>query len=474
VKDHLREKLLAEILEKDEIHLSQDQWDVLSNFWDFYKTEIERSTFLLTGSAGTGKTFLIRILTTLLRKSGYKVILLAPTGRAAKVISRRTRRQAFTIHHHIYNVREDMNGQALFSLRNNKEATQTCYIIDEASMIGAQSDDFTTRNLLSDLMRFVFNTDEQRKLILVGDPVQLPPVGYADSPALDPILLQNELHLNVYHAHLTEVKRQHIDSGILENAISIRDVFQDDTGEIPALRPGRDVQVLDTSYEALETYMGYFQEGDPDRMVFITYSNYQASRVNQAIRKELWGNPQQLLIPSDLVMVVKNNYAWGDEKLLPFIANGEMGTIRYVHEESFEEKYGLKWIDVEIEFQTYRGGTMLVACKIVLDLLENKQPQVDAATMRSITHHRRAGYAGMPKKQLLQLMRSDPYINALQVKYGYAITGHKAQGGQWENVIIGFEPDYGNNYRSYIRWAYTVFTRAEDRLFLLNCPFIDF
>ncbi len=473
MENRLREKLLADILERDDIHLSEDQWDVLSIFWDFYKTDQERSTFLLTGSAGTGKTFLIRILTLLLRKSGYKVILLAPTGRAAKVISKRTKRQAFTIHHHIYNVKEDMGGNASFSLRSNKERTQTCYIIDEASMIGAHSDDFSSRNLLSDLMHFVFSEDEQRKLILVGDPVQLPPVGYPDSPALDPYLLRDELFLSVYHAHLTEVKRQHLDSGILENAVLIRDVFVDDTGEVPALIPGRDVQVLDTPYEALETYLGYFQEGNPDRMVFITYSNYQASRVNQAIRREIWGNTTQLLVPSDLVMVVKNNYAWGDDKKLPFIANGEMGTIRYVHEDSLEHKYGLKWIDVEIEFQTFRGGTMLVECKIVLDLLENKQPQLDMSVMRQIMIQRREEYAGLSKNQAQQLLRTDPYIHALQVKYGYAITGHKAQGGQWENVIIGFEPDYGNDYRAYIRWAYTVFTRAEERLFLLNCPFID-
>jgi len=468
----LRSQILADILGKEEISLSEDQWEVLSVFDEFVKWDGGKAAMLLTGSAGTGKTFLIKILSRLLRKSGYKVVLLAPTGRAAKVIAKRTGRQSFTIHHHIYNVKEDNWGNARFNLRNNKENSTTCYIIDEASMIGADSNEFSSRNLLADLAQYVFGTDEQRKLILIGDPVQLPPVGYPDSPALDPSVLQQQVGLTVFHSHLTEVKRQHIDSGILENAIVLRDIYVDETGEIPQLIPNRDVQLLESPYEALETYMGYFREGDPDRMVFITYSNYHASRINQAVRREIWGT-QELLIPSDQIMVVKNNYTWGDEKLLPFIANGEMGTVRYVNEDSYEEMYGLKWIDVEIEFKTYKGGTITIICKLVLDLLENKESQLDRAKMNEIMQYRREIYAGASKTQARQLLRSDPYIHALQVKHGYAITGHKAQGGQWENVIIGFEPNYSNDYKAYLRWTYTVFTRAEERLFLLNCPFVE-
>ncbi len=468
-----REKLLQEILGKEEISLTEDQWEVMSTFWDFVKTDEDLSTYLLTGSAGTGKTFLIRIFSQLLKKAGYKVVLLAPTGRAAKVISRRTHRTAFTIHHHIYATKDDAWGRVSFSLKKNKEKLATVYIVDEASMIGTQSDGDGGNNVLSDLAQYVFDSDIPHKLIFVGDPVQLPPIGLSYSPGLNPFVLEKELSLHVFEGQLREVKRQHLDSGILENSIKIRDIFVLDTGEIPQLEGSRDVQFLDTPYEALDTYIGYFEEGNPDRTVFITYSNYQAMKVNQAIRHNLW-HTDELLLPSDLVMVVKNNYAWGEAKGgLPFLANGEMGTIRYVHKESREELYGLAWIDVEIEFITTGGRASLIPCKVVLSLLDSKQAQLDKAQINAIANARQNEYMGLAPSQMREALRTDPYINALQIKYGYAITGHKAQGGQWENVIVGFEPDYGNDFKAYIRWTYTVFTRAEERLFLLNCPFVD-
>lgn len=467
-----KEKLLQQILGKEDISLTEDQWEVMSSFWDFLRTDEDLATYLLTGSAGTGKTFLIRIFSRILKKSGYKVVLLAPTGRAAKVISRRTKRPAYTIHHHIYASKDDGWGRINFSLKKNKEKLATVYIVDEASMIGTQKEGEGGTNLLSDLVQYVFDADIAHKLIFVGDPVQLPPIGLSYSPGLNPFVLNRELDLNVYEGQLNEVKRQHIDSGILENSVIIRDIFVLDTGEVPQLQPSRDVQFLDTPYEALDTYIGYFEEGNPDRTVFITYSNYQAMKVNQAIRHNLW-HTQEPLLPSDLIMVVKNNYTWGEEKTLPFLANGEMGTVRYIHEESRESLYGLNWIDVEIEFLTTGGRTTLIPCKIVTDLLNSKQAQLDTAQLNSIAQARQEEYMGLSPSQMREAMRTDPYVNALQIKYGYAITGHKSQGGQWENVIVGFEPDYGNDFKAYIRWTYTVFTRAEERLFLINCPFIE-
>ncbi|MCB0838073.1 MAG: AAA family ATPase [Bacteroidetes bacterium] len=470
--DDLRDRILKDILGKNDITLTEDQERALEIFMEFYHSHEDRSAYLLTGSAGTGKTFLINIFTALLRKMGYKVILLAPTGRAAKVITRRTKRLAYTIHHHIYSPKENAFGDVSFELKANKEKSRVVYVVDEASMIGDHSDSSIPNSLLRDLLRYVFYGDEQRKIILVGDPVQLPPVGHNDSPALDPDKLSYLGDLDVFHSHLTEVKRQLVDSGVLENAVLIRDAFLGQNIQELRLDLNRDVQMLERPYEALETYMGYFEPGNQDRAVFITYSNYQATKVNQAIRHQIFG-AEEPLVASDLLMVVKNNYAWGDPKRLPFIANGEMGTVRDVYPESYEEKYGLKWMDVEIEFLDARGEIMLVECKIVLDLLENKQPQLDQGVMYSILQQRKQEYMGMSASKAASLLRTDPYVNALQVKYGYAITGHKSQGGQWENVIIGFEPDYGNDLRAYIRWTYTVFTRAEERVFLLNCPFVD-
>lgn len=443
----------------------------MQQFLHFLDSNLERAAYLLTGSAGTGKTFLINLFTKILKRHGYKVILLAPTGRAAKVITRRTRRHAFTIHHHIYSPQENAFGQLAFTLKNNKEASKTVYIIDEASMIGNRSDGSSARGLLSDLLEYVYRQDPDRKLILVGDPVQLPPVGYADSPALDPQILQTVGIFDLYKAHLSEVKRQLVDSGILENAVLIRDAYLAADPAGLNLDVGRDVQPLENGYEGLEIYMGYHEEGNPDRVVFITYSNYQATRVNQAIRHHLWGS-EEILLPSDMLMVVRNNYSWGDSKRLPFLANGEMGTVRTVYKETYEERYGLRWMDAEIEFIDNRGDAILIECKLVLDLLQDKRPQLPQEVMQMLTQAREQEYAGLSPSQARQLMRTDPYVNALQVKYGYAITGHKAQGGQWENVLIGFEPDYGQNPMAYIRWSYTVFTRAEERVFLLNCPFV--
>ena len=448
------------------VELTDDQQHALREFDEFIRADVPRSTFLLSGSAGTGKTFLINIISRELKRKGFEVVLLAPTGRAAKVITRRTKRLAFTVHHHIYSPLEGAGGDVYFQLKDNKAAANTVYIVDEASMIG----DDGGVGLLRDLFGFVFGREPGRKLILVGDPVQLPPVGHNESPALNPQLLTREADAVVWHAHLTEVKRQLHDSEVLDNAVKIRDAFLEGEPASLVLEPGREVQVLENGYEGVEIFLGYFRDGDPDRVVFITYSNWQATQVNKAIRMQLHGTEDQL-VSGDQLMVVRNNYHWGDPKRLPFLANGEMGIVREVFPESYEELYTLHWMDAEVEFTDNRGEPFLVSCKLILDLLDAKEPQVDTATLRMIARARQDEYQDLSFSQAQAMLAKDPYIHALQVKYGYAITGHKSQGGQWENVIIGFEPDYGQDPLAYLRWSYTVFTRAESRVFLLSCPF---
>ena len=172
-------------------------------------------------------------------------------------------------------------------------------------------------------------------------------------------------------------------------------------------------------------------------------------------------------------MVVRNNYAWGEAKF-PFIANGEMGIVRYVHSETYEERYGLKWIDVDIEFLNLAEQPVEINCKVLQDLLDDKRPQLGFGDMQRVRVERRREYDELPATKSKEKIRKDPYINALQVKYGYAITGHKSQGGQWQHVLIGFEPIYkGMNVEDYLRWTYTSFTRAEERLYLLNFPFLE-
>lgn len=471
--DDLKAFILNELLEEGDITLTDEQETALGVFMDFYKSEDMRSTYLLTGSAGTGKTFLIRLFTKMLRRQGYKVVLLAPTGRAAKVVTRRTGRTAFTIHHHIYQVAEDFYGKPGFSLRPNKAATKVAYIVDEASMVGKGGEGSTRRGLLLDLLEFAFGEDPHRKLVLVGDPVQLPPVGSNSSPALDPDYLQRKGFASLYHAHLSEVKRQVIDSEVLDNAVRLRDAFLTQAETNPQIQLGREVQTLDNGWDGIENYLGYYREGDPDRVVFITYSNYRAVQVNMAIRQQIFFGDGGLLTASDLVMVVKNNYHWGDKKRLPFLANGEVGTVRFVDESTLEERYGLQYMDVEIEFVDNRQEPFLVSCKVVLNLLQEKTPQLSNDIRYKVQQARNAEYHGLPQKEANEAIQKDPYINALEIKYGHAVTGHKSQGGQWQNAIIGFEPDYGQDPVAYLRWTYTVFTRAEERVFLLDCPFVE-
>ncbi len=468
--DELRKKLISDLSGQEGITLSPDQDAAVKEFIRFEKSEDLRCTYLLTGSAGTGKTFLIGLFRSYLQKLGYKVILLAPTGRAAKVISRRTHRLAYTIHHHIYNPFESSFGEVAFQLKQNKEQSKTVYIVDEASMIGDKSGQGSSQGLLNDLLRFVFETDEARKLIVVGDPVQLPPIGHQLSPALEPDELAFKGFLTMFQANLTEVKRQEFDSGVLENAVALRDAFLGKTPNDVKIIPSREVLLLENAWDSVETYLGYYQQSNLERVIFITYSNWQATRVNQGIRHELH-QTQDLVVPGELLMVVKNNYAWGDNKRMPFIANGEMGTVQELISESYEEAYGLKWVDVLIEFEDTRGDAYPVECKIVLDLLQVKQPQLEASILANIQHERQKQYQHLSPAQMQEQMRTDPYVNALQVKYGYCVTGHKSQGGQWANVIVGFEPDYGQDALAYLRWTYTVLTRAEERLFLLNTPF---
>ncbi|MEM6262081.1 MAG: AAA family ATPase [Bacteroidota bacterium] len=469
--DELKQRMMDDILGEAGVQLTQDQEMALQVFMNFFRSDEPRCTYLLTGSAGTGKTFMINFFRKLLRKHGFKVILLAPTGRAAKVITRRSKSLAFTIHHHIYQVSEDGFGEVRFRSRNNKEGPRTVYIVDEASMIGDQHDETTRQGLLHDLLDYVFESNPDRKLVLVGDPVQLPPVGHNDSPALSGEYLEDILRLSLYAAHLSEVKRQEAASGVLENAIRIRDSYLSTDQVHPELTTNREVHWLDNGYEGMETYIGYYDPGNLDKCVFITYSNYRAVQVNQAIRQQLYWNEARLLEPGDMLMVVRNNYAYSSERM-PFLANGEMGTVIDIDWDSQEERYGLHWINAELEFADSQQEAFQVSCKLVTDLLESKAPQLTNQEMRKVMWARQQEYMDLPKKEANSLMRKDPYIQALQVKFGYAITGHKSQGGQWENVVVGFEPNYSNDLKAYIRWTYTVFTRAEERVFVLDCPFL--
>jgi len=462
--------MLQDLLDREGILLTEDQEKVIAEFLQFRQDPLFRTIFLMRGAAGTGKTFMIRLLTWLLLRQGYKVALLAPTGRAAKVITKRTKRYASTIHRHIYSPVESPSGGIFFSLKENKDPRKIYYIVDEASMVG--DGEKGGRGLLADLFKFVYSEYPERKVIMVGDPSQLPPVGSSSSPALDGKYLEKEFGMNVYQCDMTQVMRQEEASEVLVWANLVREAMEMNTVPAPELSYGGEVEVLENGHEGLELYTGLYREDDPDQVLFVTYSNKLAVEVNKAIRHQMF-EPDQDLIRGELVMVVRNNYAWGNEEF-PFIANGESGVVRDVHMETYEERYGLRFVDIDIEFQSLAGKPVELTCKVMLDLLADKRAQVGYQDMQHLIRIRREEYADLPKSRANEAARRDPYINALQIKYGYAVTGHKAQGGQWKQVIVGFEPMYkGMELSDYLRWSYTAMTRAEERLYLLNCPFIQ-
>lgn len=462
--------IIDEILERVAINLTPGQDEAVNAFLRYHRDEVGRAVFVLEGAAGTGKTFLIRLLNHFLLKQGYKVALLAPTGRAAKVITKRTRRYASTIHRYIYAPAEMPGGSVHFRLKENKDPIKMYYIVDEASMVGDGGDEEAGSGLLADLLKFVFQDDHRRKIIMVGDPAQLPPVGSQTSPALDQGYLKKHYRMRTLGTHMQEVMRQAEFSEVLRYATEVREAMEAGASPIIDKVWGGEVEHVDNGYEAMELYSGMFRAEDPDAVVFITYSNKLAVDVNMAVRK-LLHDPDEDLVRGEQILVVRNNYAWGEQQF-PFIANGEMGFVRDVYRESYEERYGMRWIDVQIEFQDLSSNPVLVDCKVVLDLLSDKKAQLTYADMQQVVRARRDEYEAMPKTHAMNTMRKDPYINALQIKYGYAVTGHKAQGGQWRNVIIAFEPMYqGMSMKDYLRWTYTAITRAEDKLYVLNFPF---
>lgn len=464
-----RDLSLASLIEKSQISLTRDQSIALDIFTDFLSDDIPFTAMVLRGAAGTGKTFLLDLINRHLKRVGWQAILLAPTGRAAKVITRRARRYASTLHRHIYHPFDAPHG-IVFELKDNRDEENVVYIVDEASMLGAGSEEKSGgSSLLGDFLAYAYQDGAVRKVLFVGDPAQLPPVGHTTSPALDPPWLREHHSLNVYETEMTEIMRQAAHSEILECAASVRENLHcTSKPSIPVTR-GRDVVQFDNAEEALETFTSLYDSDNADKVVVITYSNFYATRINLTLRNRLF-ETEQPLVRGDRLMVVRNNYAQ-PEKNFPFIANGEPGTVVWV-DSHIEERYGLKWMDAEVEFTGLDEQPVVVRSKVVVDLLTNKNAQLTWAEMNNLLAARRADLENESASKQKESLRKDPYLTALQAKYGYAITGHKAQGGQWQYVIAAFEPLYqGVNVQDYMRWTYTALTRAEERLYLLGWPF---
>lgn len=445
---------------------NRQQEDLLEKLTDFLLDPKDERLFLLQGYAGTGKTSLIGSLVKTLTDLNRKTLLLAPTGRAAKVFSSYSLHPAFTIHKKIYRQKSFSVEMEGFQLADNLHKN-TLFIVDEASMIANSSDGahFGTGRLLDDLIEYVY-AGEGCKLLILGDIAQLPPVGQLSSPALYPDTFRNYgLHVGYYC--LTEVARQAKDSGILFNATALREVMnQGEPYDLPKLRTAgfEDVRkVMGT--ELIEEIGNAYSRSGLDETIVITRSNKRANQFNMGIRNQILYREEEIS-GGDLLLIAKNNYHWCKEiKEIDFIANGDIVQVKRVRRT--EEMYGFRFADVEIRFPDYEFETEV---KIILDTLHSEAPALSYEMNSKLFQEVYEDYAHIPtQRERIRKVKEDPYFNALQVKYAYAITCHKAQGGQWENVFL--DMGYINKEHlglDFYRWLYTAFTRATRKLWLVN------
>jgi len=443
------------------------QNELLRKLAYFLLNDSRNDLFLMRGYAGTGKTTIVSTVVNNLGSVGLKAVLLAPTGRAAKVMGSYAKKAAFTIHKKIYFPKNDPNSGMSFVLQQNKHHN-TVFIVDEASMIPDKNPDarlFNNRSLLADLISYVYS-GKNCKLILVGDVAQLPPVKLNLSPALDKSILEIEFDKEVKSIELDEVMRQHEDSGILYNATGIRvSLLNNQLNQFKFDLNFKDVSRLTDGYDIQDAiYNAYYE--DLNNTVFIVRSNKRANLYNQQIRNNILGYENEIT-SGDFVMIVKNNYFWlKDAPKVGFIANGDICEVLEIF--SFKELYGFRFAEVKLRLVDYVEEPPFETV-LLLDTLHSESPSLSYDDSNRLYHAVGEDYAEERSKyKRLQAIKSNKYFNALQVKFSYALTCHKTQGGQWDNVFVEqpYMPE-GEDI-SYLRWLYTAVTRAQKKLFLIG------
>lgn len=457
--------------------LTDGQKKAIQELARFVVTPRRHSAFILRGYAGTGKTSLVGALVRVMQQLQREVVLLAPTGRAAKVFTAHSGAQASTIHRCIYR-QQTFNGESTrFSLGFNK-LKHALFIVDEASMI-AHSDStslFGTGQLLADLIEYVYE-GEGCKLLFVGDEAQLPPVGCEESPALSVTEIKS-YGLDVSEVSLTEVVRQEKYSAVLEGATYLRNLLLQGFEGLPCLKGDdkSEVRFLPGN-ELIEALSDSYAEYGVGDTIVVTRSNKRANVYNNGIRSRIFDREDELT-RGDLVMAVKNNYYWAEqlartlpkEERLPFdfIANGDVAEVLQIR--NVHSMYGFRFADATLRFPDYEDYEL--TCRVMLSTLTSESPSLTREESQRLFDAVEADYSDIPqRKERMKQLRQDPYYNALQIKYAYAITCHKAQGGQWHRVFIdqGYvTPEMAD--ASYLRWLYTAYTRTADRLYLVNWP----
>ncbi len=449
----------------------QQLTDMLADFVAQPVSPKQRQAFLIKGYAGTGKTTLVSALVRVLPLVGMQSVLLAPTGRAAKVLSGYSRKQALTIHRKIYKAVTRADGRLTMGPGQNPHK-YTLFIVDEASMIpgsdsSADQGIYQHRDLLDDLINYVFSS-EGCKLLLIGDTAQLPPVGTDQSPALSPEALERSYHLDIRSYELSDVVRQSLDSGILSNATLLRKQSAEDSPVLPFFRLGNfgDIKRIDGAAfeDALNSCYSRF---GCENTVIITRSNKRANLFNNEVRARLLFRETELSA-GDIIMITRNNYFW-----LPlgskagFIANGDMAEVRRIIKTG--EMYGFRFADVSVQLADYPDQEV-IEIKLLLDSMVIESPSLPQAEHQKLFDEILLDYTEIKSPQeRTKLVKNSPYYNAVQAKFAYALTCHKTQGGQWDAVFI----DHGYLTSEmidagFVRWLYTALTRASREVYLVN------
>lgn len=474
----LIDELIFQIIQQFELQPTTEQKHVLTQFAHFMMDEDPRVVMIFCGSAGTGKTSLASAIARTMVKLQQKVMLLAPTGRAAKVFSVHSGQPAYTIHRQIYRQKSFDSDGGVFNLNFNMYS-DTLFMVDESSMIanqGQMESSFGSGCLLDDLVQFVYSGRNCR-MILMGDAAQLPPIGEEQSPALSSDFMEG-YGLKVYECRLDNVLRQSEESGILYNATLIRThIMRDELTQLPQIHfdAFADIVVVPGN-ELIEMLNSSYSEVGVDETMVITRSNKRAHIYNQGIRQTILGSEEELST-GDMLMIVRNNYHWvqpptnneeQDTTSMTFLANGDRAMVQRVR--NIRELYGFRFADVWLQFPDYNDYEL--EATIVLDSLHTESPALSREQNERLFNEVLADYADIPRKQdRVKKLREDIFLNAVQVKYAYAITCHKAQGGQWAHVYVdqGYMTDEMLS-PDYLHWLYTAFTRATEKLYLVNWP----
>lgn len=457
------EKLQEKIRINFPFQATNEQNDIITDISEFITTIGNRSIYVLKGYAGTGKTTLVSSLVKSLPVVAKRHVLMAPTGRAAKVLAKYSKRAASTIHRKIYWIRTNKSGNTFITRKENTH-TNTIFFVDEASMISENNEKaFGNRSLLDDLIEYVYEGLDC-KLILIGDTAQLPPVHLEVSPALNEEILERKSNKQIISRELTEVVRQKENSLILNNATLIREKIAKKDYTFPSIITNNEVIRINTGEDLQDALESAYSNNGINNTSVICRSNKRANLYNQQIRAKIRWQENEIS-SGDMLMVVRNNYFWLDESSKAgFIANGDIIMVTKINETI--ERYGFRFARASVEMVDYPKEKNLDLL-LLLDTLTSESPTISYDQYQKLYKEISKDYKG--QKEINKKIKEDEFFNALQIKFAYAITCHKSQGGQWENIFVdmGYFTDQMLD-KAYLRWLYTAITRATKKLYLIN------